>query len=246
MISVAQLTPNADRLRIILDDEPRRLGAAIDAGAVRSGQTLSIDQGGRCEAPILIIEKPRTRRQRVWLERDVRCRACKTCLKNRAREWRFRMQSELGEAERTWFGTMTLSPDNHQFFLELARSRLTKRGTDLETLPAAEQFQVRCWAISPELTRFLKRVRKVSNAPLRYILVAEPHKSGLPHYHMLIHESDPSNPVRHAQLQSNWALGYSSWKLVEDNSRAAHYAAKYLAKSASARVRASLRYGKRS
>ncbi len=243
MITVAQLTPNADRLRLILDDEVRRLGAVIDSGGVRSGQTLTVDQGGRCEAPILLIEKPKTRRQRVWVERDVRCRSCRTCLRNRAREWRFRIKSELASAERTWFGTMTLSPDNHQFFLSLARSRLQKRGTDLETLSDQEAFQIRHWAICPEITRFVKRVRKKSNAKLRYILVAEPHKSGLPHYHMLIHESDPSNPVRHSQLQSNWVLGFSSWKLVEDGSRASYYVAKYLAKSSAARVRASLRYG---
>lgn len=93
-----------------------------------------------------------------------------------------------------------------------------------------------------EITKYLKRVRKKSGAPLRYILVAEAHKSGLPHYHMLIHECDPSRQVRHKDLTAAWSWGFTRFKLVE-TSNTAWYVCKYLSKAQLARVRASVRYG---
>lgn len=51
--------------------------------------------------------------------------------------------------------------------------------------------------------------------------------------------------MRYAALSSMWKLGFSRHKLVDMDQRgkAAWYAAKYLSKSAAARVRASLHYG---
>jgi hypothetical protein len=80
---------------------------------------------------------------------------------------------------------------------------------------------------------------------MRFLLVAEAHKTGLPHYHALIHEVDPERPVRSRILRQQWTLGFSQCKLVAqgDETKSASYVAKYLAKSAAARVRASQGYG---
>ena len=126
----------------------------------------------------------------------------------------------------------------------VARQRLVDRAVDFDALSNDKQFQARHQAIGPELTKFLKRVRKESAAMLRYCLVAEAHKSGLPHYHLVVHETG-GEPVRHKTLQGQWKLGYSNWKLVDinDSGKTAAYVAKYLSKSALARVRASKHYG---
>ena len=126
----------------------------------------------------------------------------------------------------------------------VARQRLVARAVDFDLLSISQQFQARHQAIGPELTLFLKRVRKESAAKLRYCLVAEAHKSGLPHYHLVVHETG-GQPVRHKTLQGQWKLGFSNWKLVDinDSGKTAAYVAKYLSKSALARVRASKHYG---
>lgn len=76
---------------------------------------------------------------------------------------------------------------------------------------------------------------------MRYCLVAEAHKSGLPHFHVVIHHRVV--PVRHKTLKEAWRLGFSDFKLVEENQAVARYVSKYLAKALGSRVRASARYG---
>jgi hypothetical protein len=146
---------------------------------------------------------------------------------------------------------------------------------DFDALPEPDQFRERHNECAKELTLWLKRVRATAeidhrqsartgdgceatrgarcnchpladfNVPLRYLLVAEAHKSGLPHYHLLVHEALETRPVRARHLKSTWRLGFSDVKLVaqDEGNRHAGYAAKYLAKSALARVRASVGYG---
>lgn len=76
----------------------------------------------------------------------------------------------------------------------------------------------------------------------RYYLTAEAHKSGNPHFHIVFHEND-SLELLHDQLSCKWELGFTKFKLVKDK-RGAEYAAKYLAKTKMARVRASIGYGR--
>lgn len=178
------------------------------------------------------------------LEMETRCRKCQACLRTRAAHWSYRAKSELAVAARTWFGTMTLGPQEHSLLAFRARARLSAGGTDFDALSDAEQFQERHREVARELTLWLKRVRKESEAPLRYILVAEAHKSGLPHYHVLVHESDPARPVRERTLRLQWKLGFSKFNLVSAGEPAAKYVCKYLSKAALARVRASVGYGK--
>lgn len=187
---------------------------------------------------------PRSTGPRRRLEIWVRCRKCSSCMKARSRHWRYRAEAELHQARgRSWFGTLTLSTHEHAQAMFRARLRLARRGTVFEALAPDAQFAERHRQIGRELTLWLKRVRKNAGTPFRYMLVAERHKSGLPHYHVLVHETE--RPIRHAVLTKAWHLGFSQFKLVDegDEAQTARYVAKYLTKAAAARVRASADYG---
>jgi hypothetical protein len=235
--------------------------AGLSSGArMRSAMTTEWDLAPRCESPVFraMTARPRPAGMKVWqstirstegrreLELNTRCRKCRPCLRIRAAYWRKRAESEISATKgRHWFVTLTLSPENH-FRMELqASTRLASRAEELHKLDPDRQFAERHREICRELTLWLKRVRKASGVPLRYILVAEPHKSGLPHYHALIHEVDADRPVRAEVLKKNWKLGFMQCKLVAEGSerKNAAYVAKYLSKSASSRVRASQGYG---
>lgn len=175
----------------------------------------------------------------LWITMYVECRACPACLRRRAWEWRGRAAAELAGARRTWFGTITLGPEAHALMAARAAYSLSLEGKDFEALSREAQFSARHHQCNSELTRYLKRVRKESGS-FRYLLVTEAHKSGLPHYHCLLHEKEDGQ-VKHKCLQDQWRLGFTKWKLAE--ARSAAYCTKYLTKSAQARVRASQLYG---
>jgi hypothetical protein len=176
------------------------------------------------------------------LEMAVRCRKCSSCLNHRRRLWTARAVDEIKAARRTWFGTLTVNPSNRFVFqLEADRECLVRRREPLSSLPSDERFRYLARPLLQEATRWLKRVRRSTGVPLRYLLVTESHKSGDPHLHVLMHE--PEDPVTKRMLASKWRVGFSQFKLVESDERAAVYVCKYLAKSALTRVRASRRYG---
>lgn len=178
----------------------------------------------------------------IVVEMTVRCRKCPACLKMRSRMWYARAMTETLASARTWFGTITLNPEAQFLSIARARRNATRRGLVWEQMTPQEQFAHIHRANGAELTLWIKRVRKQSGAPLRYLLVCEAHKSGLPHYHCLVHETDDAAPVRHHVLSDQWKLGFTNFKLCTD-AKQAGYLCKYLSKSAEARVRASARYG---
>ncbi len=238
---------------------------ALDKGGrVVTPVSMEWKAAGDCLSPVMrtMTGRPERSPDPIWLHRysqrdlpkdettrpyfldlEVPCRRCAPCLRRRGRHWAARAADEIGASHRTWFGTLTLSPSSHALMTIRASARLRKGGTDINDLSPADLFLERHAEISRELTLWLKRVRKMSATKLRFALVAEAHKSGLPHYHVLIHEI--AGPVRYAVLQHCWKIGFSSFKLVKsgDESRAAWYVAKYLSKAALARVRASTGYG---
>ena len=237
---------------------------ALDRGAssVRTGH-VHWDVSGRCQSPRSQERHAAERsladghatalgqRQMlpITVTMEVPCRKCPARLRYRARLWALRAQAEITAAPRTWFATITLSPDAHYTMLMRARRRLALGGTTFENLSPLEQFAERHREISQELTLWLKRIRKNSGAPLRLLLVAEAHKSGLPHYHGLIHEQDAERQVKHALLAASWPHGFTKFKLVpsdEAGRKTAWYVCKYLTKDQRARVRASLNYGEAS
>lgn len=159
--------------------------------------------------------------------------------------WTARAMSEVRMSARTWFGSLTFTMEEQQRATARARKRLANQGIDFDSLDYGDQFRERVRAVGPLVTLWLKRVRKESGVPLRSILVAEHHQSGLPHFHCLVHESVPGRPVRHAVLSSQWVHGFSKFNLVEaaDGGRVARYVCSYISKCAAVRVRASAHYG---
>lgn len=188
---------------------------------------------------------PGNRDAPLWIDISVPCRKCASCLKRRTYVWRQRCVNEMRTAARTWFGTLTASPDVHFLWECMLAHDLRQRAVNWDRLDQDEQFLERARVGSKEVTKFFKKLRARTEAPLRYFLVVEPHKSGRPHWHVLLHELDAAQPVRKAELRDCWAHGFSQWKLVDadDAVKTARYVAKYLTKSMQARVRASIDYG---
>lgn len=174
---------------------------------------------------------------------EARCRKCDDCLRRRAWLWRERAVREVAAATRTWFVTFTVRPDDRYRVLNQCRVELDEQGIDFDRLPSKDQFAEKARVIGAEITNFFKRLRKQTKAPLRYLLVAEAHADGEPHFHALIHETDPLNPVKYRELRQQWGLGFLHAKQVSADEKSAYYVCKYLAKSVLARVRASIRYG---
>lgn len=206
---------------------------------------------GRCTSPHLMSKSGSIEgfRGNRFMETvvAVRCRQCPACLRQKAREWAARGVREIGFWPRTYFGTLTLSPEEHVRALAEASVELAQDGVDVSTLTDHETFTYRTAQIGKWVTRYVKRCRKeMTGAQLRYVLVAEAHTSGLPHLHMLVHEAKPFSSDAwdtYCVLKSQWTHGHSAWEGVGHDPRAARYVTKYLHKSALARVRASARYG---
>lgn len=178
-----------------------------------------------------------------FVEMWVACRKCKNCLQRRAAMWRLRAIAEWRLSARTWLATMTLRPDAYVMLLSSARRRLDRGGTDWDGLPEHEKFCELEKEGFSNVQLWLKRLRKNTGSPIKYLSVTEAHKSGLPHWHLLIHEQREDKPIRHKSLSGSWHLGFDDYRLIAD-AKAAAYASKYLSKTFSARVRASTKYGR--
>lgn len=114
--------------------------------------------------------------------------------------WTGRAITEYQLAARTWFGTVTMSPEEHYGLDARASVRLYAKGVLWSQLSSSEQFVERAREMGSEMTLFIKRLRKGDanheKPQIRYLLIAEAHDSehtsdemrGRPHFHMLIHE----------------------------------------------------------
>lgn len=222
----------------------------------KSLSVLEWDISGRCTQPYVlelagrpdpglggrhVVVRP-GERHTLYADLTVPCRACAACLRARRRLWTQRAIVETRSSARTWFVTLTLSPDAHVLMRYRALQRLRRASVNIDVLTEDEQQAEVHNEIGAEITKYIKRVRKNSAAPMRYLCAAEKHKSGLPHYHLLIHEQFNDKPIRWKTLAQAWRLGFGTWKLVDDSLSVA-YVCKYLSKSTRARVRASCRYG---
>lgn len=154
-----------------------------------------------------------------------------------------RVRTEVRSAARSWFGTLTMGPIEQYRMLSIARHHAHTTAVRWEDLSPEEQFRRVANTSLKEVTKYVKRIRKESGVPLRYICVTEKHKSGLPHFHMLVHETE-LKPVRHKTLSSQWHHGFEKWRLIPlDQPRAGEYVCKYISKDAETRIRASIAYG---
>lgn len=173
----------------------------------------------------------------------VRCRKCARCLWHKRRQWTAKAIAEVRQSRRTWFGTLTVGPERRFWAKALAESTAIRRGhKGFGHMTPTERTKAIAAVLGPEVTRWLKRVRKSSSAELRYLLVVEPHKDGFPHFHILLHER--GGAVSKRQLEKAWTYGFSKWNLVPPGEvTQTRYACKYLTKDAQTRIRASRRYG---
>lgn len=247
----------------VRQDYNRANRAVVNAtlkGATRLSTTKwEWDISGRCEKPVLIQMTGRPaanwllrhkyivvgRRGRHPLHMDLwtRCRKCRPCMKARMSLWAARAMHEVRNATRTWFATLTLSPQSHYVMQLRGLQRARERSIPEGEIAGQDLLERATAEIQKEVTLFLKRVRKESGSlSVRYLLVRENHKSGLAHFHLLLHEQ-AENAIKHAVLTKQWSLGFSKFKLMEDEA-AAFYVVKYLGKSNDGRVRASIRYGR--
>lgn len=245
-----------DRLGLVIRGALDRGKAEVltwrKAGAIRTPHTWLLRYSGNCSNPKTLerigypLQKGAKSVQTgamtpLSAQLEVACRKCDNCLRRRASHWRQRALSETKSAGRTWFGTLTLSAEQHALVAAACRHVSSRNGDDWDTFSPERQFRDRHRCISRELTLYLKRLRKMSAAQIRFCVVVEAHKTGLPHYHILVHETGATH-VTYRQLSDCWRVGFTNFKLVRD-ARAASYVTKYLAKSSKARVRASLDYG---
>lgn len=163
----------------------------------------------------------------------VRCRNCTRCKQAKTYFWFFRSISEIFNSPATWFLTLTYRQANQNL----------------------EKFSYN------DVQKFLKRFRThfsgTSRSKLRYLFTTETHKSGVLHYHALIHVN---SDVSRRDLEEIWTNGFTKCLLVasikssekphltdkridfaSDVARRARYVSKYVSKSG--RVRASQKYG---
>lgn len=238
------------------------LRRAIGAGAERTGlSSARWNIAGSCTDPFWTTYRGRPegdprqftfkgRKATVYIDIATRCRRCEQCRRYRSWEWNHRMTEELRQAVRTWYGTLTLRPVEQYRVLVNARRYTEARGVDWETLSEDERFRVRARFALNEVTKYIKRFRKQAygakgKAPFRWVCVTERHKSGLPHFHMLVHEIE-YRPITHKILSQAWGLGFERWRLVQLDERpqdVAWYLCAYLTKDFSTRIRNSEKYG---
>jgi hypothetical protein len=209
----------------------------------------------------------------VWVELWARCRKCAACARNKAGSWAGRGSNEVDHYQRTWFVTLTVRAQARAQMTAQAIARFNDRGKaqgekrrvrvpmnpelpgrftyvpmsevkSWEELPRDERFRLVAAELSKEITKMFKRLRK-QGFELRYLLTAEFHEDGFPHWHLLLHEVDATNPITWRTIQGAWPFGFVKAKLIRKTSslKAAWYVCKYVAKDAVARVRASVGYG---
>lgn len=238
-----------------LSDVRRLAAQALQNGGLRkSMSTVEWDISSNCEKPVCVevngqkghamtSEGTKVRRNgftRVIME--TRCRQCGPCLRYRSQQWAARAEREVRAATRTWFCTFTLSPHEHHMSWVRICQHLRQTGVSPDALSATEGFKLRADAAQRLFQLAMKRVRKAGKSQIKYLLVVESHKSGLPHLHALVHEYGA--PLSKRQLQGEWPHGHSLVKLIDENQASSiRYVCKYLAKQAVSRVRASMHYG---
>ena len=223
-------------------------------GKAEPGQgEVTLHYAGRCERPVRMSQ---VTFEHLRVHRELRCRKCADCLRARTWYWALAGVEETRRAQeadlRTWFGTLTYSPEAQNNLVRRARESWLSSATDPESADFWEdplcdyRFEFVRREVRLDIQRYWKRLRKAGHK-LRYLVVIERHKSGLPHVHWLVHET--SAPIRKRELQAHWPFGYTKVTVVGGRSkkaaapaRAAWYVVKYLSKSVQARQMASQTY----
>lgn len=162
-----------------------------------------------CEKPVRIHYVARQgfvkqKLKSLMLEVLHRCRKCVPCEKARSRLWAARAAIEFEQADRTWFGTLTLGPSHHATVDQwVSRAGLWPDRSRLSDAAFEKQlFRARASVVGDQVSSWLNIVREVGylrhhrRELVRYLLVAEKHDSGKtadfmrgrPHFHLILHE----------------------------------------------------------
>lgn len=242
--------PPRRRLRRPEERLGEKLYAALLRGdAVQDPRTRIwwVNVAGNCDYPGVMNASD----IRHVAKRLVRCRKCGPCRRVRRNRWAYAAmhQAEVSEAlgHRTWFGTLTLSPESQEIMRDRARSASSVPNAEWWDDPKCDEaFSLVRDQLVSECRRYWARLRK-SGHRFKYLLVFERHKSGMPHMHFLLHEQN--GPIRKSVLEAQWPWGFSKPILCGGGSkrtltpkRAAFYVAKYLDKDIQARQIASHGY----
>ena len=212
--------------------------AAIEAGkASGKGFHWKADYHGDCTDPMSVTVTSAGPAYRS-VQYSVRCRKCRRCRNAKRAYWAIAAShvtiATMTEGRRTWFGTLTASPEAHEAMLKAA---IVANGPDVawDDINCETRFLALRAQFLAEVQKYWKRLRK-EGAEFRYFLAVERHKSGWPHGHFLLHEK--GDPIRKRTLQAQWKLGFSNVSIVGGRSkraaapeRAAWYVAKYISKS---------------
>lgn len=206
---------HADMVSAVYD--ARASGKAVPGD--RAGEWL-VDYSGSC------TNSHRIRRHsdsgQLMADYWVRCRRCPACLRARMGFWLHHAVGMTRATEeqglRTWFGTLTLSPESQQATLAIARQQWMQDYGVSSQVPTwwddpkcDYRFGLHRAVLVRELQLYFKRLRKAGHA-FKYFVVFERHKSGWPHIHWLLHESQVA--IKKDQLQEQWKHGFSHVKLV--------------------------------
>lgn len=252
------------RLRINRPGSHDRISEALSEGYASGKASGNPQRGehvlhyaGNCKSPISI--KKAAERGALHVTWEVRCRKCGPCLRAKVGYWALaaieqtRLAAEQGL--RSWFGTLTLSPESQRYLRDLAEEKWLAEQPGAATASPAWMHEPECdYRFALVLREFLalvqkywKRLRKAGHK-FKYFLVFERHKSGLPHAHFILHEME--DRILKRALQSQWPHGFTNVKLIGGKSfcpnktpeRAAFYVAKYLGKTVQSRQIASRGY----
>ncbi len=181
----------------------------------------------------------------------VPCRKCPKCLQFRQMRWRQAAITEIDQANRTWFITLTFSPQHLSWLLQDARSS-EPRDIERSAYKRVQLFFKRLRKGHMPRNLGVKRLiirRKKDDPPLRrigfrYLAVFERGKeNGRVHYHILLHENG-TRPLLKMLIEAQWP-SFSSSRLVHSGEAGgtASYVTKYATKSLDMRIRASNLYG---
>lgn len=233
-------------------------GMASDTFTRHSNRAGTWDLSQGCESPVpVVLYSKQTGLAKnfrpdfkgvpgIELNLLTRCRRCGWCLKRKTWEWATRAETEIQRAQRTWFGTLTLRPDEH---IRMEWKAATKIGNFAAQAPR-KKFELLSNETGREVTLFFKRLRKNNpHCQIRYLCVTEIHDGpetspelrGRPHIHLLIHEA-PGQLLTKRSLEREWELGFTKFRLADKG--IGWYISKYVSKASESRVRASLNYGK--
>lgn len=150
--------------------------------------------------------------------------------------------SEARASSRVWMGTLTFNPQEVFLIRTRAEVRSERRAVKWSELDEGAKFAALQVEAGRYVTLWLKRLRKAGHR-FRYVITAESHVSGAPHFHIVLHEL--ATPILKRVLEASWPFGFTKFKLVPsgEENRAVRYVTKYVAKNGASRIRASIRYG---